>query len=360
MTNAREDKQSGKKELLAKTKSKLASLRYGRQTHTAKLIAVTGVHGKSTVVRLVAELLRESGAKVVEMMAGNGVPRSFETDPFLMHRRLADASRQGYDYIVLEVHAALIASHVAPSLVIDTLVATEDSPELHELCKLPLTRLVLPHGVTPPAGVEHHNIMTFGTEEAADMRIAAFKLYRKGTELSLVIDQHTELEVASYLVGEANAMNIATALATVYVLGVDVARFAEGVARVERIEGNYDYLTVAAPYAIAVDHGGTAKSLPLLLSSARQLARRRLIAAVDMPLTAAETEALKTMVDRLIVVGDGQHSSVESASDHEEAAFVASRGAKKDDLVLLIGQRYTVYDDNSRPLIEAMVGGIRE
>lgn len=335
-------------------------MRYGRQTHTAKLIAVTGVHGKSTVVRLVAELLRESGAKVVEMMAGNGAPRSFETDPFLMHRRIADASKQGYDYIVLEVHAALIASQVAPSLMIDTLVATGESLELHELCKLPLTRLILPHGLTPPAGVEHHNIMTFGTDEAADMRIASFKLYRKGTELSLIIDQHTELEVASYLVGEANAMNVATALATVYVLGVDVARFAEGVARVERIEGNYDYLALPTPYAIAVDHGGTARSLPMLLGSARQLAKRRLIVAIDMPLTAAEVENVKAMVDRLIVVGEGQHSSVESVADHEEAAFVASRGAKKDDLVLLIGQRYIVYGDSGRPAVEKIVGGSHE
>ena len=76
-------------------RSKLASLRYNRSSQTVKIIAVTGMHGKSTVVRLIAELLRESGAKVVEMMADGTARHSVETDPFLLHRRLADAGRQG-------------------------------------------------------------------------------------------------------------------------------------------------------------------------------------------------------------------------------------------------------------------------
>ena len=343
-------------EKAARLRSKIASLRYGRGSQSAKIIAVTGAHGKSTVVKLIAEVLREGGLKVVEMVAASDAEHSFETDPFLLHRRLVDVSRQGYDYVVLEVHAALVASQAIPTVTIDTLVATGDSPELAAFSAVPVRRAVLPCGLQPPAGVEHHNLMTYGTQDDADMKIVARQLYRKGTELSLVIDQHTELEVASYLVGEANAINIATALATAYVIGVDIAKFAEGLARVERVMGNYDYLATGAPYAVAVDRGGTLEALPTLLESARQLAKRRLIVALDMPLTTEELARLYKHTDRLIAVADTTPVEVDQAADHEEAAFVAVRGAKRDDLVLLVGPRYAVYNEQGRPVIEGTIG----
>lgn len=343
-------------EKAARLRSKIASLRYGRGSQSAKIIAVTGAHGKSTVVKLIAEVLREGGLKVVEMVAASDAEHSFETDPFLLHRRVVDASRQGYDYVILEVHAALVKSHAIPTLTIDTLVATGDSPELAAFSDMSVRRAVLPCGLQPPIGVEHHNMMTYGTHDDADMKIVARQLYRKGTELSLVIDQHTELEVASYLVGEANAINIATALATAYVIGVDIAKFAEGLARVERVMGNYDYLATGAPYAVAVDRGGTLEALPTLLESARQLAKRRLIVALDMPLTTEELARLYKHTDRLIAVADTTPVEVDQAADHEEAAFVAVRGAKRDDLVLLVGPRYAVYNEQGRPVIEGTIG----
>ncbi|NCU37980.1 hypothetical protein EOL96_02905 [Candidatus Saccharibacteria bacterium] len=357
MIKASKQTKDNKGTIAVRSRSKLASLRYGRRAHTVKIVAVTGTYGKSTVVRLIAELLRESGAKVVEMIAGDGAPRSFETDPFLLHKRLADASKQGYDYVILEVHAALVASRVIPSLQIDTLVATSKSPELFALSARPITRFVLPFGCDTPKGVAHHNIITFGTDDASDMRIVSHTLYRRGIEVSLLIDQHTELDVASYLVGEVNAQNVAAALATVYVLGVDVARFAEGVARVERIEGNYDYVMSNTPYHVAIDRGGHMSSLMQVLGSARQLAKRRLIVALDSPVDTPDVEELKKLVDRLIVVGDTPSADVDNAVDHEEAAFVASRGAKLDDLVLLIGQRFAQYDDRGIPIISATIGG---
>ena len=83
-------------EKAARLRSKIASLRYGRGSQSAKIIAVTGAHGKSTVVKLIAEVLREGGLKVVEMVAASDAEHSFETDPFLLHRRVVDASRLGY------------------------------------------------------------------------------------------------------------------------------------------------------------------------------------------------------------------------------------------------------------------------
>jgi hypothetical protein len=73
---------------------------------------------------------------------------------------------------------------------------------------------------------------------------------------------------------------------------------------VTRAVGNYDYLATGAPYAVAVDRGGTLEALPTLLESARQLAKRRLIVALDMPLTTEELARLYKHTDRLIAVAD--------------------------------------------------------
>ena len=356
MGKARKETNGVKSGRIARLRSRVASLRYGGGAHDTKIIAVTGEHGKSTVVRLVAELLRESGTSVVEMMADSTTNHTFETDPFLLHRRLTDASRHKYDYVVLEVHAALVASYAVPTIQIDTLVATSDSPELAVLGALPIQRAVLPCGLTPPAGVEHHNVMTFGTEPGADMKVVDTRLYRRGTEISLIIDQHTEIDVASYLIGHHNAQNVAAALATVYVLGVDVTKFAEGVARVERLEGNYDYITTGAPYLIAVDQGGSVESLTRVLQSARQLAKRRLIVAVDVPLSHQELVELAKYTDRLIAVAETTPMEIDAVKDHEEAALLATRGARKDDAVLLIGPRYATYTKEGRPVIETIIG----
>lgn len=360
MGKARKQTNESRSVRIAKLRSRLASLRYGGGLRDTKIIAVTGHHGKSTVVKLIAELLRESGVSVVEMMAAPDAGHSFETDPFLLHRRLADISRQKYDYVVLEVHAALIASHIAPTLVIDTLVATSDSPELAALSAGQVRRSVLPHGLTAPDGVQYHNVMTFGTDPKADMKIVDTRLYRKGTEISFVIDQHTQLEIASYLIGHHNAANIAAALATVYVLGVDVSKFAEGVARVERVEGNYDYLDTGAPYTIAIDRGVSLESVRQLLESTRPIAKRRLIVAVDVPLTHEELAQVAESVDRLIAVGETAPVGVDTVKDHEEAALLAVRGARKDDAVLLVGRRFAAYTDDGRPTIEMIIGAWHE
>ena len=150
-----------------RTRSRLASMKYTK-AHLVRLIVVTGDHGKSTVVRLVAELLRESGAKVVELMAAKGAEKNFETDPFLLYKRLSEASKQGFDYAILEAHDELLKSGSMSSLDIDTLVVTTDNRVYEQLSVKPIKRLVLPYGIEPPSWVEHHNVMTFGADPGAD------------------------------------------------------------------------------------------------------------------------------------------------------------------------------------------------
>lgn len=352
-------KTSGKKApVYKKALDTLAMLKYRRSAaqQPLRIIAITGAVGKTTTVRLVAELLRESEYKVLEMIAGADAPRSFETDGVLLQKRLYEARRQRFDFVVLEVHAALVESAAYQTLSIETLVATTDNPEFEVLSSPKLKHVIVPYGMTVPDGIERYNVMTFGREDNADMKIVGSKLYRKGTELTLVIDQHDQMEVASYLVGHANVLNVAAALATAYVMGVNVSKFAEGVARVEEIPANYTYITPRGPYTLVADTASNAEAINALIETAKELTKRRLVVALAEKLAEEELVRHHKIVDRLIVVGEAPIVGVTKAHDHEEAGYIAVRGAKKDDLVLLIGRPYAELDESGRLKVHKLFG----
>lgn len=350
-----ESKKSGSKGVVKKAKTHLASIRYGNPGRKVRIIVVTGEAGKTTTVRLIAELLREANFKVLEMVAAPNGKRTFETEPGLLHKELREASRQAYDYVIIEAHANFLDGPILETIDVDTVVATTDNPELSEILKWPIHHAILPQGLDVPEGMEHHNVMTFGTDEVSDMKIADVKLFRRGLEITIVIDQHTKIEVASYLVGTTNALNVAAALATAYVLGVDVSHFAEGVARVEAVHGNYNYIDSPAPYTVVVD-SGSPMSLDNLLETSRQLAKRRLLVSLAHDIADDRLINLAKLADRIVTTTDSSLKEVDKVADHEEAAYIVLRGAKKDDLVVLVGPQYLEIDDQGQTKAQKLVG----
>ncbi|MGB2787083.1 MAG: Mur ligase family protein [Candidatus Saccharimonadaceae bacterium] len=350
-----EPKKSDTKQVVKKAKTHLASMRYGNPGRKVRIIIVTGEAGKTTTVRLIAELLREANFKVLEMVAARDGKRTFETEPGLLHRELREASRQSYDYVIIEAHESFLDGPILETIDVDTVVATTDNLQLSEILKWPIHHAILPHGLDVPTGMEHHNVMTFGTDEASDMKIADIKIFRRGLEMTIVIDQHTKIEIASYLVGTTNALNVAAALATAYVLGVDVSHFAEGVARVEMVQGNYNYIDTSAPYTVVVDSGSLV-SLENLIETSRQLAKRRLLVSLARDIADDQLINLAKLADRIVTITDSALKEVDKVADHEEAAYIVLRGAKKDDLVVLIGPQYVESDEQGQTKAQKLVG----
>ena len=62
--------------------------------------------------------------------------------------------------------------------------------------------------------------MTYGTNPEAEAHLTHVKLYKKGTEASLLIDHQTHLELATNLPGEFNVMNMSAAVSLAYLLGI--------------------------------------------------------------------------------------------------------------------------------------------
>jgi UDP-N-acetylmuramoyl-L-alanyl-D-glutamate--2,6-diaminopimelate ligase len=342
-------------ELIGRLKARAAALRYRNPARAVKLIAVAGASGKTTTALLLSEVLQEAGHSVLTLtnhgcfLNGKKIERRYDTSAGAMQRSLSFAKQKQVAFVIVEVSDAFVETHVLPTLTLEMSIVTNNSPSAQTLLNQPVNYTVVPSGFDVAGlSVAPHQAISFGDDETAEAHIKQVTLRRKGTEIELVIDHQTKVNLATHLVGQANARNVAAAASAAYVLATDLAVLDEGIARLERVAGNYDYLALPSesrPYTVAVDAAGSPESLELVLGSAAALKKRRLLVATDGPLPAGHEKQLKAYTDRLTVTkGPKGIAGVETVESQQEAFDLTVRGAKKDDLVLLIGRSFAALE----------------
>lgn len=331
-------------------RAKLINARYGNPTGVVRIIAVTGAYGKTTTACLVEALLKESGRSVITFL--NDL-RDKEDAAAWLPRELKKAKQNGVDFCILEITPDLMASGALIGLSFDTVVVTSQSAEADTLLEQAVNYAVVPDDYQGAMlAIAEHQIISFGEQDAAEAKIDETTLYRKGTEVKLTIDHHTSLTVATHLVGKANAFNVAAAIATAYVLGVALDTVEEGIAQLEEVEGNYLSIPGDRPYSMVIDGASIDKSVELVVQSASELKKRRLIVALEEKgISEAALKAVKKTADRLILVGQAKAPmlGVEVVTSAEEAWLIAQRAAKKDDTLLLMGRVFV----EQEPLLKA-------
>lgn len=309
------------------------------------LILVTGSYGKTTTASFLKGILTEAGRKPAL------IPARYRQSVNGFYTGVARAKKQGYEVAIIEVDDVLLDSGALGDSNIDCLVVASDVSRLSELLKLNPQHLVVPSDLEIPTGtVEPYQHITVGEEIAADARIESIKLYRKGTELRMVIDHQTKLEVATQLVGRMNAKDLAAAIAAAYVLGAPLSVMQEGVADIEPLEGRFERMKTAKKHDCYVDKGGSLEALRDAVTSAKQLAKRRCIVVLhDDKLTREMIDIAKEAADRLFVADFSgvTPGGVEVVTDGKTAVEKALRGAQQDDLVLLYGHSFTAKKGDS-------------
>lgn len=259
-------------------------------------------------------------------------------------RGLRAAKHEKADFVILEVSSDLLGSGAFEALTLDTVVVINACPEAKPLLQQASQYAVIPDDhetVTLP--IAEHQIVSFGETKNADAKIDKVKLYRKGTEIRFLLDSHTPVEVATHLVGHANVRNVAAAISAAYVLGVPLDTVDEGIARAEAIPGNFEYIESAGSFMTVLDRAASEHSAELVIKSAKELTKRRLVVGLAIGEVSAEFAAkIQHLTDRLVVVTDqeGLPSSVETVASPDDAQMIAERAAKKDDMVLLVGPSF--------------------
>lgn len=340
----------------SKITQSLVTLRYGKPSEKIDVIVVAGRAGKTTTCHLIKHLLEESGEKVFLLshhMSADSPWKDYSSSISALQKALSFAVRARYRYAIVEADEDMAHILNGTTFVVNTLVGLSDESYIRDLARTSAFAVV-PYGVTLPE-LDTHHVMTFGEDEKAEMRIEAVRQFKKGTEISLRVDYNQTLEIATYLMGTLNARNVAAALATMYILSVDTQHFANGVAELEEVPGNYTYIETTAPYNVAIDRGYTRSAVHEHAAMAKALSKRRLILVVEDTYDSETEEMLINTSDRVIATGDTSDSRITPASSPDEAVALAFRTARQGDVILFLGDVFLQKQNNGRTVVEELI-----
>ena len=393
----------------------LISARYGHPARGLKVIAVTGTNGKTTTINYINEILKEAGHKtamfstaVIEIDGQRKINDLNMTvaDTATMQQFFRDAKQAKVDYVVLEITSIALQQHKldgTPILAAVMTNLTQDHLDAHgtmekyaaakaKLFQLEPEFIVLNRD---DAWFEYFNQfpasaqkITYGKHEDAEAKITHTKLYKKGSEATIVVDHQNKLELATALPGEFNIMNMTAAAATAYVLGVARKDIVEGVANLEGVPGRFERVVEGLGYDVIVDYAHTPDGLEKLLEAARAITKNRVILVFgatgdrDKEKRPIMGEIAARLADRIFLTDEesynedptairkavragieqsGHDAKLTEVADRRDAIEKALQVATKGDTVLVTGmghEQFRIIAGNRIPWNDADV--IRE
>jgi len=387
----------GLEEAYRKSRVRLVSARYGNPAKGLKVIAVTGTNGKTTTVAYLNEILKEAGKKtamfstaVIEVAGDarrNDLNATVATTA-QMQRFFREAKRAGVDYVVMEFPSHAIHQHKLAGVPVEMAIMTnltQDHLDYHGTMEAYAEVKGRLFALNPKYIVLNRDDewfdyfdkfratsqkITYGKSAEAEARIDHVKLFRKGTELGMLIDHQTKLELATALPGDFNAYNVAAAVSGAYLLGIDIQDIIEGVANLESVPGRFERVVEGLAYDVIVDYAHTPDGLEKFLTAAKAITKNRIILVFgacgdrDRGKRPIMGEIAAKLADRIFltdeesynedpqVIRDMIFDGIEKAhgamkttevADRYEAIKKALSVAKKGDTVLITGMGHEVY-----------------
>lgn len=381
----------GVEEFYRKGRVRLISARYGHPAKNLKVIAVTGTNGKTTTVNYINEILKEAGLKTAMFSTAlieiggkrqiNDLNATVGTTN-RMQEFFRDAKKAEADYVVLEITSHALDQHKLDGVPIEAAVMTnltQDHLDYHKTMEnyaAAKGRLFSgePKFIVLNRDDEWYDYfnqflageqkITYGENIEADARIDYFKLYKKGSEATIVIDHQTKLHLATALPGKFNVDNMTAAAATAYVLGMKLNDIVEGVANLEGVPGRFERVVEGLGYDVIVDYAHTPDALEKLLEAAKSVTKNRVILVFgatgdrDKGKRPLMGEIAARLADRIVltdeesydedpqVIRDQVRDGIERAQgsaklteipDRREAIAKALSIATKNDTILITG-----------------------
>lgn len=296
----------GIEEVYRRGRSTLVATRYGHPARHLKIIAVTGTNGKTTTLSFLNEILKRAGKKTA-MFSTATIEVNDKTERNdlnvtigtvgQMQKFFVRAKKSKVDYVLIEAASHALQQHKLDGVPIEVAIMTnltQDHLDYHgtmdEYARVKATLFARhPKYIVLNRDDEWfeyfdkyravHQKITYGKHEEAEARINNVTLYRRGTEVDVVVDHQTELPLATALPGEFNAYNATAAAAAAYVLGADIDDIIEGVADLESVPGRFERPIDSRQlgYDIIVDYAHTPDGLEKLLQAAREITKNRVI-----------------------------------------------------------------------------------
>jgi UDP-N-acetylmuramoyl-L-alanyl-D-glutamate--2,6-diaminopimelate ligase len=345
------------------------------------VIAVTGTHGKSTVIALLDSIFAVVGKHCgtisgigcydgMSHSAGIEVPTAPE-----LASRLERMVAAGCTHALIEVSSEALAQAAFAGMAFDAVCITNVSDahlDLHNsvVSYRNLKRRILDS--LDPAGVAVFNaddpvsikwlmhvdgpVLTFGAKDQAE--VSACVIEQHSNEQVFMISAGSQsVAVRTTMVGQHHVSNCLAAASLALSYGIDLQAIAAGLEAVEKLPGRMERVDCGQGFPVYVDAADTAESLRASLRTARQLSSGRVVCVLGDPgqATYSEQVAVAHVVGRLADVAivarefpeeelsaddSERRACVEVVADRAEAIACAVALAKPGDVVVIAGSRW--------------------
>ena len=380
-----------------RSRALLVAARFGNPARSLRVIAVTGTNGKTTVVNYMNEILKEAGHSTAMFSTATievaGQARRNDLNATVpstaaIQRFFLEAKRAKVEFVVMEFPSHALHQHKLAGVPVEMAIMTnltQDHLDYHgtmeEYASVKARLFAMkPRYIVLNRDDEWFDYfnkfsaagqkITYGKHEEAEAQIQHVKLYRKGTEATVVIDHQTRLELATALPGEFNAYNMTAAVSGAYLLGVKLNDIREGVANLEAIPGRFERIENDRGYDIIVDYAHTPDGLEKLLTAARAITKNRIILVFgacgdrDKSKRPIMGEIAARLADRIMLTDEESYNEnpdqirqqiyqgIEQAKGEGKTTEIADRQAAiekalsiatKGDTVLVTGLGHEVY-----------------
>ena len=382
-----------------KSRAKVVAARYGNPARDLRVIAVTGTNGKTTTVNFLNEILKEAGYKTAMFSTANieiaGVQTVNDTNSTTatvskLQKFFYDAKKADVEFALIEATSHALDQYKFADVPLEMVIMT-DLTQVHldyhktmenyaaakaKLFEMQPRFIVLN---TDDKYFDYFNKfeaseqkITYGESDLAEVKIKSFKLYKKGSEAKLRIDNNVALEIATNLPGEFNVYNMTAAAAGAYLLGISLQDIQEGIANLEGISGRFQYATSDLPFEVVVDYAHTPDALEKLLQTSKKITKNRTILVFgacgdrDREKRPIMGKIAQDLADRIIVTDEENYTedakqirkeviagfskkngklpaNIQEIPDRKEAIRKALQIAGKGDTVLITGLGHEVY-----------------
>ncbi len=207
-----------------KSRSKLVAAFYGSPSRRLRVIAITGTNGKTTTANFLNEILKEAGNKTAMFstanieIAGEQILNDLNATvgtTARMQRFFKDAKKAEVDFVIIEATSHALVQHKLDGVPIEMAIMTnltQDHLDYHKTMDNYATAKAKLFKMKPKFIVlnsddewfDYFNKfeardqkITYGSDKNAEVKIDRVKLYKKGSEAHLTIDNNVSVELAT-------------------------------------------------------------------------------------------------------------------------------------------------------------------
>ena len=364
----------------------------------ARILAVTGTNGKTTISRLVAELLMLQGKKCAVMgTTGNGILPNLESsshttlDALHLQNLLHDFAQQGAEFVSLEASSHGLEQGRLNGCDIEIAAysnLSRDHLDYHgtleayaeaksRLFKFPTLKVAVINIDDAHANImldaassnqAHPKVLTYSTSKAADYQVFGIQYSLNGATFHLKTEQG-EFTVQSPLLGHFNIENLVASLIVAEQVGFDLRQLIAVVPHLQGAPGRMQVIR-DEDRLFVVDYAHTPDALTQVLKTLKRHVEHQLWAVFgcggdrDRGKRPLMTKAALEQANPIVITSDNprtedpqqifadmkrdvnfsQHD-VHEIHDRREAIKYAVKNAQSGDIVVIAGKGHENYQE---------------